>query len=111
MTDGAAIENFLNPRARGTIDNESDFYSYYAHGISGKFQYTTGHQLFQIPLSDNKIIDNPGVSYTIISDNGVTYHFAEIETSNNQASGAGDDPTSFHLSQMISADKTDTIFF
>lgn len=111
LTNGLDVFDYLETLAMGNMDNESDKYSYRANDISGTFQYTIGHDLVQIPLTDNKIIDNPGVSYTVIADNGTQYVFDVIENSYNEATGTGWEPTSFYLSKMISADGADTIYF
>lgn len=107
--DRDSLYNYLDPRGKGITDSESDIYTYNVNGLTGTFLYTKDHQLLQVPLTDNHIIDNPGNDYTIISDNGTTYIF-DIEESiwHNDWSYAN---SAFYLSKMISADKTDTIFF
>lgn len=103
------IYNYLDSRAVGTYDNESDLYSYNASGISGTFVYDKDDQLVQIPLSDNKIITNPGVAYTIVADDGTSYVFDVVGTSRRNAEPTY--ATSFYISKIISADKTDTVYF
>ncbi|THU38379.1 hypothetical protein FAM09_17040 [Niastella caeni] len=108
-TSPDSVYSYLDPRSKGIIDSESDMYTYNANGISGTFMYTKDQQLLQVPLTDNKIIDNPGNNYTIISDNGTTYIFDVAESSwHNDQHPVN---TAFYLSKMISADKTDTIYF
>lgn len=109
QTDGGKVQGYLMDKATDANDTESDVYAYSVNGLAGKFRYSIDNEIIQIPLTDNKIIASPGISYQITSDNGTTYLFDVTEMTSNNNSGQV--PTAFYLSKMISADKTDTIYF
>jgi YD repeat-containing protein len=95
--------------ARGS-DGESDYYFYNFAGRSGKFVYTRNNNAtpYLIPQSPI-VINNAGDLFEVRDEMGNLYLFHDFETTQ-----VDDGPifrSSFYLSRIISADRTDTVYF
>lgn len=108
----------LNYVSAGQKDAQSDNYFYSTGtGLSGQFVYDSSMHLTPLTYTDDKITGYPGnnpynsnsLNYKITADDGTQYTFANEELMLFQ--GANWYPTSWWLSSIVSADKTDTISF
>lgn len=98
----------LCSRVDAFIDNESDEYNFSANGVSGKFVLDTNLAPFLIPYQP---LDISLTAKRIIDVNGIEYLFEADEHTNNPNAFDHDQVTAWHVTKMISADKTDTIYF
>ncbi len=106
-TDYQYLENLSN----GAWDSQSDIYAYNAGTISGRFVYDVNKQLHALPVDAQlKFSFNSDTTFTVIDDGGNIYRFAEKERTFNQT-GPGFNITSWQLTAIISADRTDSVRF
>ncbi|TAM96465.1 MAG: hypothetical protein EPN39_13615 [Chitinophagaceae bacterium] len=110
------VENlsFFEPADSGVYDLAPDIFSYQANAHNGKFIWYKG-KAYLYPLNKDSIFKAPGDDYVdIISGDGTTYEFDAKETT-TQYVFEKDQPhiinyvSSWFLTQIISADKKDTI--
>ncbi len=100
----------------GDRDLEPDRFSYSMGGQSGGFVFKKDQSIFQIPLSDNKIVYNSG-NFLITNTQGVKYTFDQREQShqNNYAPGYDRQGSSYinnwYASKITSATGIDEISF
>ncbi|MEX2234286.1 MAG: hypothetical protein WD824_19125 [Cyclobacteriaceae bacterium] len=102
------------------LDGQADKFYYNLGGSNGKFMFKnikatgTPWDIVTIPYSPVKITVNPDFqSFTIIDLDGTTYVFGQVETTRVDADGSffSEGPTTWYLTSIISADKSDTISF
>jgi hypothetical protein len=104
-TDFAYLANLAN----GNSDSQSDIYHFNMPGINGKFVYDIALNIKHQPVDKQlQIIRTSNNMFKIVNDDGVIYEFNEIEKTDAYLSS---DTTTWHLTRMISADKSDTITF
>lgn len=115
--------NYLLNFQKGFIDGEPDVFTYNFPGKSGHFIFNRDKtSLIKLPLDKTQISTSLSTnSFTIIDENGVTYLFGKgLDNSNNYETSSTYNPfqqtsnpvvTSWLLTAMISADKSDTISF
>jgi YD repeat-containing protein len=106
------LENF----SKGAQDSESDNYYYStSDGLSGQFVYDNLKNIVPLSYTTDKFIKHPvtnicGNTYNleVIKDDGISYLFDQQEQTlyNSQYY-----PSSWWLSKIISADRTDSITF
>lgn len=112
-----SLFNYFEDINTGAIDSQSDVYNFNIGGtISGAFEYNLDRKIIQKPLSDNKIerINN---DFYITDSKGVLYVFKNrnsdftkiLDPQNDYIYGTG--ITAWHITEIISADKQDTIHF
>jgi YD repeat-containing protein len=103
--------------SRGQVDSESDNYYYStSDGLSAQFVYDNLGNIVPLSYSTDKIIKHPPItpnltgSYNIevIKDDGTSYFFDQQELALLDQVWY---PSSWWLSKIISADKTDSITF
>ena len=102
---------YLKLIADNTQDGESDYYFYNFNGRSGKFVYkqNLGNSVPQlIPESPLKITFATG--FQIIDEKGTVYKFQTAESIGYSESG-GSYAAAYHLTEMVSADGKDHIYF
>lgn len=105
-------------------DHSPDNYYYNAQGLSGQFSYGTDGVLRTIPYDPIRIKDNIRISpngevpFIIKATDGVVYEFGGVfETGKSTAAdhiavaGSPEYASAWYLTRIISADKSDTIFF
>lgn len=101
---------YVEDVASGIVDGESDYYFYNFNGRSGKFVYPQNDNTpFLIPQEPIKVIFD-SLRFKIIDESGNVYKFAAIE----YTEGVGDEasfPSSYFLSEIVSADNSDRISF
>jgi len=114
----ATVYNQLNYVAAGDQDAQSDNYFYSTGtGLSGQFVYDSSLHLTPLTYTTDKITSYPGnnpynsnsLNYKITADDGTQYTFGNEELMLFQS--ANWYPTTWWLSSIVSADKTDTISF
>ncbi|MBK1442603.1 hypothetical protein JHJ32_21565 [Parapedobacter sp. ISTM3] len=108
-TNTSTVYNYLQPRADGNTDNESDRYHFNVAGLAGSFVYDSNKQLVQIPYSDNRITGNMTSGYTITGPDGTVYIFNVQEST--AVNGGPSAVTALYLSKIISTSKSDTVEF
>lgn len=109
-------ENNPQDAPRGQwLDGEYDIFSYSFNGYGGKFIFQDNNNVKTpkfFPYKPYTVIPNTSTSgligMDVIDDNGITYKFVGNET---YSFGSGTAISSYSLSQIISADKTETINF
>ncbi|HRI21289.1 MAG TPA: hypothetical protein PLA68_10045 [Panacibacter sp.] len=109
--------NFLDSMGRGYIDAEPDLYIFNFNGHSGKF-LLVGSRAYTFPRQSLRI-SNVGNGFVIVAEDGSSYEFYDTETTTpfNQSpeigyyTGTPSYISSWHLTRIISADKTDTISY
>ena len=94
------------------MDTQADMYYYSAGGINGRFTYNSKGEMFEIPLSDNRIqktvIDrSPG--FTITGSDATRYFFGGKYTSTTDAGKSV--KTAYLLNKIVSSDGCDSIVF
>ncbi|MFB6454374.1 DUF5977 domain-containing protein [Chitinophaga sp. Hz27] len=133
ITEGVAVTNdpikfwLLDGIERRNIDGEADVFNISAPGISAKFVFTkdrVAHLITQqnLTITFNGILTGNAsriYGFTIVDNNtGITYIFSVPETQTPGVMGPMPGPggaslaeyvTNWHLKNMISADKKDTI--
>uniref|UniRef100_A0AB33IRL4 Uncharacterized protein n=1 Tax=Prevotella sp. GTC17253 TaxID=3236793 RepID=A0AB33IRL4_9BACT len=111
--DGKKYPYFFNTMlgySDGKVDTQSDKYSYTVAGsISGNFVKDNHNNIIQLPATDRKIfIKNK--TYYILDEDGTRYEFgAGNYTLTKNAEGRL--ITAYHLTKIVSADKTDSMLF
>jgi len=96
-------------------DSQPDNFFYNFAGQSGAFIFsdvtkapiTIPYKPIQITISNSTEIP----TFTIIDEQGNAYYFSNRETSSSLATGGLVTATSWYLSKMVSADKSDTVKF
>jgi len=115
--DSAYMESVI----QGSQNTQPDFFFYNFNSQGGKFVFGNNQQPILIPNRPLKIIAPPSSStpltFEIVDEKGDIYNFSNIEyitTSNNSTgsqAGYKTNASSWYLTQMISADKSDTLSF
>ncbi len=108
-TDSSYLENV----AQHIYDTQPDNFFYNFAGASGAFIYGENKQPITIPYKPLKITllqdsTTRTSSFTIIDEQGNSYWFHDREMT---SSGSFYRPSSWFLTQMVSADKSDTVKF
>jgi hypothetical protein len=107
--------DYLRFVSSGSIDTEPDIYSYNMPGKSGKFVFNqqNGNQPIFLPYDPVRLNRTPGsASFNITDEKGSYYNFATQEQTDADGGTTGIQATSsWMLSQIISANKQDTIKF
>jgi YD repeat-containing protein len=107
--------------ANGMTDGEPDKYFYNAGGVSGSFYINKQKQVVQVPLTNNRItpeFDLLGkiVSFDLITDRGIVYHFDDHEESRSFTPGGSSTDnnyytSSWYLSSISNYNNTESIEF
>lgn len=104
-TDFSYLSNIVN----GGMDAQSDIYHFNTPGISGKFVYDDNFNIQYQPVDRQLSIQRTANNqFNITDDAGVLYKFTETENTEGYATS---DITTWHLTEMKSADNTDVITF
>lgn len=95
------------------FDLEPDLFHYSFNGKSGKFIYDPISSSFLTipydPILIEKQVESPGrVNFMLTGENGTVYTFGVSSTTSRDDISVA---SSWHLTSMVSADRTDTIFF
>lgn len=95
------------------FDLEPDLFHYYFNGKSGKFIYDPIATSFLTIPYDPILIEKQGdspdqVNFRLTDENGTVYTFGVSSTTTRDDISVA---SSWHLTSMVSADRTDTIFF
>ncbi|MDC6384606.1 hypothetical protein D2V93_06925 [Flagellimonas taeanensis] len=113
------LDNLANREA----DASPDIFSYvFPNGDGGKFVYDENSNPVQLPYKAKRILDDPSLKdyYDILDENGNLYRFGKslstgqtVHEEFRQVSGydVSDGVTSWLLTEMISANKKDTVYF
>ncbi|WP_298537614.1 RHS repeat domain-containing protein [uncultured Algibacter sp.] len=105
---------------RGNGDGQPDKYILNAFGINATFYYVERNGEVELVFENNnsiKVTGNgpPNYGFRVVTEKGITLIFDEIETSVIPSSyliaHSREVPTSYYLSEIISADKKDSISF
>ncbi|PSL26375.1 YD repeat-containing protein [Chitinophaga ginsengisoli] len=104
---------------QNTPDGQPDFFSYNIPGKSGKFIYSRDSSAFMTfpyqPVVIKRIINNPDATlnntYEITDDDGTRYCFRQMQKYINDTYNLITYTQSWYLSQIISNDSRDTVFF
>lgn len=103
---------------QGTIDAEPDIYSYSFPGKSGKFVFNQRDNFKPIimpydPITISRLHPTQSTMlFSIVDEGGIQYKFDTDEwSSNSSGSGTVSSSSSWMLTNMISANKQDTIAF
>jgi YD repeat-containing protein len=108
--DGNDLDYLLQV-SNGTADNESDYYFYNFAGRVGKFVFDQDKVPFLIPQEPIRIIYRSN-AFEITTEDGTLYKFAKREMMTAGIGYQSQTHTStYHLSQIVSADGTDVINF
>ncbi|MCC8155465.1 MAG: hypothetical protein LIP01_15560 [Tannerellaceae bacterium] len=109
-TQISTLQRYYTNERAGSYDSESDIYYYNACGMSGSFRFDSKGNLFQIPLSDNKIEYNSSTDIFIITGNdGTVYTFQDKETGYKQT-GSEKYTSSWFLSHIKTTDNKSITF-
>jgi hypothetical protein len=112
MTDDMNFMDALGDGDTRTQDGEPDIYLFHFNGHSGKF-IMVGDRAYMFPRQNLEITQNFTGNFTITTEDGTIYNFFNKDTttslgeSNLPPNYTGD----WNLTNMISADRTDTISF
>ena len=111
--------SYLNYVSRNIFDTEPDIYSYNTLNSSGKFFFDGQHSfaVSKIPYSPDSIMysfNTNGLIFDLLDKSGNQYSFGKTTnaydyTYSSETSSGG--ITSWHLDNLISANKSDTITF
>jgi YD repeat-containing protein len=110
-------KTYMQSVADGQSDSEPDNFFYNFSGGTGGFVFdAVGKAPILIPYRPLKISFTPagggsGSYFSIVDPEGNSYLFKDTEISYSSVSGALTGASSWYLSQMISADKSDTVKF
>lgn len=109
--DSAVVQQM----AHGLTDSEPDNFFYNFADQSGQFVFGTDKKPVITPYKPLNIAYTTGgyaiLTFTVTDENGDRYIFNDRELSHSSSSDALTGTTSWYLSQMISADLSDTISF
>lgn len=116
---GTPSMTYLESVAQHQIDTQPDNFFFNFAGESGAFVFGTDSAKtpVTIPYKPVKIKYNPNATvspagnFTITDENGNSYYFNDRESTVSNANTYSSGVTSWYLSKMVSADKTDTISF
>ncbi|HEX6430989.1 MAG TPA: hypothetical protein VF008_25040, partial [Niastella sp.] len=113
--EGTTDQDFLyNAAYRHVYDTEPDTYYFVFNGRSGQFTFDRDKNIFQIPVSGLKITPIGG-GFQIVDEQGNTYEFSTAERSQGLVNGDNEyqpfAPTTWWLTKITSAGKTDVINF
>ena len=104
-----SFNNYQTALYQGDTDPEADIFSFSLAGKSGKFFWEqTSQQFVTTPYTNIKIEYISGI-FKITDEDGAIYLFSETETS--QISGGSANVTSWLVSKMYNANKTDSLVF
>ncbi|HEY8934244.1 MAG TPA: hypothetical protein VIM65_03455 [Cyclobacteriaceae bacterium] len=98
---------FLTNIVNGVIDSEPDIYIFNVGAYSGKFVMIKG-QAYLFPFQNLKITST-GTGFKLVDDKGNIYLFNDIETTFTKNSDIPNHTSAWQLSQIITADKKDTV--
>lgn len=101
------------------VDGQHDEFSFNLGGFSGKFVFkdikdvSAPREIYTIPYSPLKISVSIDFKFTIVDVDGTTYTFDQVETTNTSSGSTQQTnvPTTWYVTSIVSADKTDTITF
>jgi hypothetical protein len=129
---------FFRNIASGQVDTEPDMFFYNFAGYSGKFYFDRSGQFRAMPANSLKLVESPvniksgsiilNVPWKIIDEKGNTFLFSRSNDLGTPVNGSEDtrvqqvpvnpevglseiEPTAWYLTQIIPANKSDTIFF
>lgn len=113
--DSAYLESVI----QGSRNTQPDFFFYNFNSQGGKFVFGNNSQPILIPTRPLKISVQPSLAaIQIIDEKGDIYNFSSTEQTTTASNNGGDvvgnyqtHVTSWYLTQMISADKSDTVSF
>lgn len=97
------IMNYLNQVVDGQIDSEPDIFSFYYPGGGGTFMYNYDGSILTIPHQDIVISGSPEVGFTLKTNQGITYHYTNIEKTRKEGSTCGYSGTDPSLNSFNSA--------
>jgi hypothetical protein len=108
--------NYANQVARGVYDVEPDIYSCNLPGLNCKFYYGNRSVLqpVLIPFSAAKLtttLTGNSLNFDMLEEGGTEFKLGTVKETYTSAINSDSYPTAWNLSQMISNDKTDTIYF
>jgi YD repeat-containing protein len=102
-----------NMYAMGYVDKYSDKYSYFTSSFSGsfRFEYSTNKPI-SVPY-DNRILklDNSQKSVEIIDEKGNCWTFSDIEYFYSENTTSIWQPSSWYLTKVVNANRTDSVTF
>lgn len=103
-----------NTSTSGT-DKEPDIFFFNFNGKSGKFIFGEDNQPILIP-NQNLDIKYSNSIFSIVDDNGIIYYFEERETADaglydNDAGSVHLTSITWHITKILSSDRTDSITF
>ncbi|SUJ02365.1 Uncharacterised protein [Sphingobacterium spiritivorum] len=116
VSEGATQNNlnYLKRIEEGYEDTKPDNFYFNINGRSGKFIFTPGGQIEMIESNVIKVKEDNGNSFVLTDEDGNEYQFYDKEYVSAYFRGDVALPSGYstwYLSKMISADKTDTIKF
>lgn len=100
---------YMADLGEGRADGEPDLYMFNFNGHSGKF-ILVGDVAFTFPRQDIVIKRYGTNGFTIIDESGTSYEFTEKENT-SQTNPPLNYTSAWHLTKMVSADKSDEITF
>lgn len=94
-------------------DGQPDFFNFNLPGKSGRFFWSRASQHFiTVPYKPVQITRTSDNKYQVTDDDGTRYYFNDVQYASTQSStGIHNSPQSWNLSEIISNDKQDTVFF
>jgi len=98
------------------LDTQPDNFYYNFLDKSGGFVFGKDRLPLLIPYKPIKIVRNnlpvaTGGTYTVTDENGNTYYFTDTEKTISSVAESYSGTSSWYLTQMVSADKSDTVKF
>jgi hypothetical protein len=109
-----SYSSYLYSLRHSQADAEPDIFQYSINGQSGKFIFNKDGTVMQIPVTNTKIVYEPGVGFTITDENGIVYifHNKQLTTLSGQPeSGITSYYSAWRLTKMVDANVKDTIYF
>lgn len=109
-----SYSSYLYSLRHQQADAEPDIFAYSLNGKSGKFVFNKDGSVMQIPATNNKIVFEPGSGFTITDENGIAYIFHDkqlTQLSGEPESGITSYYSAWHLTKMVDANGTDTVYF
>jgi len=106
--------NYFDKIDNGYADTKPDNFYFSANGRSGKFIFTPNGGIEMIESNAIKVSVDNGDNFVLVDEDGNEYQFSDKEYVSSYYSGdirLTDGYSTWYLSKMISADKTDTIKF
>ncbi|MEO8820894.1 MAG: DUF5977 domain-containing protein [Ginsengibacter sp.] len=103
---------YLKYAAHGDIDTQPDQFFYNFNNYSGNFVFGTDNKPLLTPYKPIKISFNTDSGFNIIDEQGNSYNFSTTENVESPINGILMAPvSSWYLTRMISADRSDTVKF